>query len=87
MTPAEILRAATIGSAEVIGRQNDIGTLEPGKYADLLILDADPLADIRNTLSLSAVMKNGRLYDAYLLDEIWPRQRPLKFQPHDQPKL
>ncbi|MGF7153606.1 amidohydrolase family protein [Novosphingobium gossypii] len=71
----QILRAATIGSAEVIGRALDLGSIEPGKLADLLVLDRDPTADIRNTLSLSAVMQNGRLYDAATLDEQWPRVR------------
>ena len=75
-TPAEALRAATLGSAEAIGRQ-EFGSLESGKYADLLILDENPLLDIRNTLSLREVMKNGRLYDARTLDELWPRRRPL----------
>ncbi|MEE4451619.1 amidohydrolase family protein [Novosphingobium resinovorum] len=74
-TPMEVLHAATIGSAEVIGRKDEIGSLEPGKLADLLILDADPRADIRNTRRIGAVMKNGRLYDPATLDEIWPRQR------------
>jgi Tol biopolymer transport system component len=76
MTAREILQAATIGSAEVIGRRKLLGSLEPGKYADLLVLDADPLADIRNAQAIGQVMKNGRLYDARTLDEIWPRQRP-----------
>ncbi|UIJ46739.1 amidohydrolase family protein [Sphingomonas cannabina] len=79
-TPMEVLHAATIGSAEVIGRLPDIGSLEPGKYADLLILDTDPTADIRNTLSIGQVMKNGRLYDAGTLDEVWPRRQALPRQ-------
>ncbi|GAB7553326.1 amidohydrolase family protein [Novosphingobium sp. 11B] len=70
---AQILRAATIGSAEVIGRALDLGSIEPGKLADLLVLDRDPLADIRNTRSLSLVMQNGRLYEAATLNEQWPR--------------
>jgi Tol biopolymer transport system component len=74
-TPMEVLRSATIGSAEVIGHPDDVGSLEPGKFADLLILDADPLADIRNTQKIGAVMKNGRLYDPATLDEIWPVAR------------
>lgn len=71
--PSQILRAATIGSAEVIGRALDLGSIEPGKLADLLVLDRDPLADIRNTRSIRWVMQNGRLYDASTLDETWPR--------------
>lgn len=77
MTPMEVLRAATISSAETIGRQAEFGSLEAGKYADLIILDKNPLEDIANTLSIRLVMKNGRLYDADALDEVWPRQRPL----------
>ncbi|WP_311268399.1 amidohydrolase family protein [Sphingobium sp. WCS2017Hpa-17] len=72
-TPMEALKAATIGSAEVIGHSDDVGSLEPGKFADLLILDADPLVDIANAMKISAVMKNGRLYDPMTLDEIAPR--------------
>ena len=71
-TPAEVLRAATLGSAEAIGRDADLGSLEPGKIADMVILDRDPLADIRNTLSISMVMQGGRLYDGSTLDELWP---------------
>ena len=72
-TPLETLKAATIGSAEVIGHSDDVGSLEPGKFADLLILDADPLADIANAMKIGAVMKNGRLYDPMTLNEIWPQ--------------
>jgi Tol biopolymer transport system component len=77
MTPHEVLRAATIGSAETIGRQDEIGSLAPGKYADLVILEKNPLDDIRNTLAIAQVMKNGRLYDAATLDEVWPERKPL----------
>jgi hypothetical protein len=79
-TPHEVLRAGTIGSSEVIGRASELGSIEAGKFADLLILDRDPLADISNTSSLSFVMKNGRLYDASTLDEVWPRQKTLDTQ-------
>ncbi|WP_293851901.1 amidohydrolase family protein [Steroidobacter sp.] len=78
--PIEVLRAATIGSSEVIGRASELGSIEAGKFADLLILDRDPLADIANTRSLSFVMKNGRLYDANTLNEVWPRERALEAQ-------
>jgi Tol biopolymer transport system component len=84
-TPLEVLRAATIGSAEVIGHASDIGSLEPGKLADLLVMDADPLAAITNTRSLSFVMKNGRLYDAATLDEVAPRAKPLGRQWFQEP--
>ena len=76
-TPIEVLHAATMGSAETIGRIGEVGSLEPGKFADILIMDADPRETIANTLSLHWVMKGGRLYDSRTLDEVWPRQRPL----------
>ncbi len=72
MKPPAILHAATAGAAEVIGRLQDMGTLETGKYADLVVFDADPLADIRNTRSLTLVMRGGQLFDADTLDELWP---------------
>jgi hypothetical protein len=75
MTPQEVLWAATMGSAKTIGRDGELGSLTPGKYADLVVLDKDPTLDIRNTLSIVSVMKNGRLYDGSTLNEIWPRQR------------
>ena len=77
MTPHEVLHAATIGSAETIGRQDEIGSLAPGKYADLVILEKNPLDDIRNTLAIVQIMKNGRLYDATTLDEVWPEHKAL----------
>src|SRR5690606_34638750 len=76
----DALRAATVYGAEAIGFGVDIGTIEPGKLADILVLDADPLQDLRNSNSLRYVMKNGRLYEAATLDEVWPRQRPLPAQ-------
>ncbi|MEO7966485.1 MAG: hypothetical protein ABIT38_21515, partial [Gemmatimonadaceae bacterium] len=52
-----------------------------GKMADLLVLDRDPLANIRNSNSINMVMVNGRLYDGNTLDEVYPRQRKLPTQP------
>lgn len=77
MAPMAVLHAATAGSAETIGRLADLGTIEPGKLADLVILDRDPLADIRNTTAIDMVMRGGYLYAGKTLDEIWPNAMPL----------
>lgn len=77
----DALRAATIVGAEAIGFAQDVGSLEVGKMADLLVLDRDPLVDIRNSNSVGMVMMNGRLFDGGTLDEVYPRQRKLVMQP------
>ena len=77
MKAHDALRVATIESADSIGLGKDIGSLEVGKMADLLVLDANPLDDLKNTAKISQVMKNGRLYDAATLNETYPRQKPL----------
>jgi hypothetical protein len=77
MPAREVLRSATVVGARAIGHLEDLGSLEPGKLADLQVLDANPLENIRNTNTVRYVMKNGRLYDAATLDEVWPRQRKL----------
>ena len=69
-TPVEALRAGTIAAATSLGYAKDVGSLEPGKLADLVILDADPTADIRNSDKVSRVMLGGRLYDAATLNEV-----------------
>ena len=81
MDEHDALRAATLMGADAIGLSGDLGSIEPGKLADLVILDADPLEDIRNTNTIDMVMMNGRLYDGDTLDELWPRQRPAPTEP------
>ncbi len=77
MSPIDTLRAATIHAAEKIGFGPDLGSIETGKLADLVVLDADPLSDIRNTAKIRWVIKNGELYDAESMTEEWPHQKPL----------
>lgn len=62
MSPQEAIRSATLDAARMFGRDADFGSLEPGKLADLVILDADPLADIRNVRKVRAVVKGGVLH-------------------------
>ena len=75
-TPLEIIQVATIKGAESMGLTQDIGSLEPGKLADLQVLDRNPLEDIRNTNSIRYVVKNGFVYDGNTLDQVWPVRRP-----------
>jgi len=74
----DALRAATILGAEAIGLDGDLGTIEPGKLADLVVLEENPLDDIRHTNSIRYVMKNGRLYYGDTLNERWPDERTLE---------
>jgi len=69
-SPLEALRAATIMPATSLGYAKDVGSLEPGKLADLVVLDADPTADIRNSDKIYRVMLGGRLYDPVTMDEV-----------------
>ncbi|MGB3738883.1 MAG: amidohydrolase family protein [Pontixanthobacter sp.] len=70
MSPMQALRAGTIEPAMSLGMQNDIGSLETGKLADLVVLDADPSVDIRNSDRIAQVMLGGRLYDAATMNEV-----------------
>lgn len=74
MTPHQALRAATLAGAEYLGLDRDLGSLEPGKLADLVILDQNPLENLRHSESVHQVMLNGRLYDSMTLDEVAPRR-------------
>jgi imidazolonepropionase-like amidohydrolase len=81
MSNHDALRCATIFGAEAIGLATDLGTVEAGKLADLVVLDANPLENIRNSNTVRYVMKNGRLYDGNTLDELWPRQKKMEAVP------
>ncbi len=76
----DALRVATLHSADAIGLAGDLGSIEAGKLADLQVLDRNPLDQLENSASIRFVMKNGRLYDAGTLAEVWPRQKPLGTQ-------
>ncbi|HSM59192.1 MAG TPA: amidohydrolase family protein [Longimicrobiales bacterium] len=80
MSNHDALRIATLTSADAIGLAGDVGSLEIGKLADLQVLDDNPLQRLEGTTSIRWVMKNGRLYEAATLTEVWPRRRPLPTQ-------
>ena len=70
LTPLEALQTATLNPARVLEMADSLGTVEPGKLADLVLLDANPLEDIRNTQKIRAVVANGRLYRRADLDRL-----------------
>jgi imidazolonepropionase-like amidohydrolase len=63
LKPQEAIQLATINAARMIGREKDLGSVEPGKLADMVILDADPLADISNVRRINRVIKGGVVYE------------------------
>jgi imidazolonepropionase-like amidohydrolase len=67
MSPAQVLSAATLGGARVMGREADLGTLAPGKLADLIVLDGDPTADLSVLESPRDVVKGGQFLDRQAL--------------------
>jgi len=78
MTPMEVLKCATVNGSHIVGRPDEIGTLEPGKLADLVIFDKSPLDDIHNSNSIHWVMKNGELFEGDTLNQVWPEQKKLE---------
>jgi hypothetical protein len=73
----EVLRSATINGAQAIGYDQDLGSIEPGKLADVLVLNKDPLENIRNTNTIRFVMKGGDMWEADTLNQVWPVERKL----------
>jgi imidazolonepropionase-like amidohydrolase len=69
-TPYEALETATVNPSRYLGMEESVGTIEEGKFADLVLLDANPLADILNTRKISAVIMNGRLFDSATMDKM-----------------
>jgi Tol biopolymer transport system component len=74
--PMGALEVASLHGAHFLGLERDLGSISVGKLGDLMVLDADPLADIRNTAKIAYVMKAGRLWQASTLDEVWPEKKP-----------
>jgi adenine deaminase len=77
MSNMQALQAATINGAEYIGAGQDLGSLKVGKMADLIVMDKNPLEDIRHTETIIMTMVNGRLYDTETMNEIGnePKER------------
>ena len=91
MTPMEVLRCATSNGSKIIGRPDEVGSIEAGKLADLLIMDKNPLDDIHNTNTIHWVMKNGELFEGDTLNQVWPEQKKLEplyfWGDFDKPKV
>jgi Tol biopolymer transport system component/imidazolonepropionase-like amidohydrolase len=73
--PMGALEVASQGGAWFLGMQQDLGSIENGKLADLIVLNSNPLDNIRNTADIQFVMKGGRLYDGESLDQVWPDKK------------
>ena len=74
MSPLEAIRAGTLNGARSLGLDRDLGSLEVGKLADMVVLNENPLTNIRNTTSIAYTVANGRVYDTGM-NEVAPRQR------------
>lgn len=78
MTPLEALQAGTIDGAKMLGMDSEIGSIKAGKLADLVVLDADPMENLRNSDKVDMVMLNGKLYEATTMNQIAPIEKPRK---------
>jgi imidazolonepropionase-like amidohydrolase len=85
LSPLEALNAASEGGAHFLGLDHELGTIRQGKLADLVLLDGNPLEDIRNTERIDFVMKNGVLYVGDTLDEVRPNRTPYGPVQWDEP--
>ncbi len=74
--PMGALEVASLGGAHFLGLSDELGSIVPGKIGDLVVLEKNPLDDIRNTKDIVYVMKDGVLYDGATLDEVWPQAKP-----------
>ncbi len=82
------MQVATVHGARALGLSRDVGTIETGKLADLVVFDRNPIENLQNSASIKYVMKNGRMYDATNLDEVYPRKlkgAPFPWNEDDSP--
>jgi len=82
LTPLEVLEVATIRGARALGLDGELGSVEPGKLADLVVFEADPRESIRNSEHVRYVVANGRLFDATNLQQLHPDRKPAPVIPH-----
>jgi imidazolonepropionase-like amidohydrolase len=76
MENMDALAVATIHGARFLGLERELGSLAPGKLGDLVVLNSNPLDDIRNTADIEYVVKGGTVWEADTLDQVWPRHVP-----------